>query len=129
MELTTVYWDEVAGCQKERSCTDEEVAEIMARRNAVPALPTAKEIEAAIQSSLDTFAQSWGYNDIASACTYVGDPCAKFNNEATLLRQWRSDTWLTVESVDAQIAAGTQPYPQTIEAAMALLPTAPARPA
>lgn len=129
MELMTVYWDEISQCQKERPCTDVEMAEIMARRNSVPPPPTAKGIESAIQDNLDSFAQSWGYNDIASACTYVGDPCAKFNSEALVLRQWRSDTWLTVETVNAQIAAGTQPYPQTIAAALALLPVAPARPA
>lgn len=94
-----------------------------------PPPPTKGEIEAAIQGNLDSYAKSWGYNDIASACTYVGDPCAKFNAEAIALRQWRSDTWAMVEATDAQIASGMQPYPQTIEAALSMLPAAPERPA
>src|SRR5471032_2526736 len=75
--------------------------------------PSQTEIEDAIQASLDSYAGSWGYNDIASACTYVGDPCAKFNAEATVLRAWRSATWLSVEQTDAAIQGGTQAYPAT----------------
>lgn len=94
-----------------------------------PSPPTAAEMEVTIQSSLDIYAQSWGYNDIASACTYVNDPCAKFHDEATALRAWRSATWQTVEATDAAIRAGTQPYPATMQEALSLLPQPPARPA
>jgi hypothetical protein len=94
-------------------------------------LPTLSpaQLESAIQSQLDTLAQSWGYNDMATACTYVGDPCAKFNAEATALRAWRSATWQAAESLDAQIMAGTVAMPATVADALALTPAAPARPA
>lgn len=39
MELTTVYWDEIEQCQKDRPCTPEEIAEIQARQNALPPVP------------------------------------------------------------------------------------------
>lgn len=94
-----------------------------------PSIPPSRiQIETAIQQSLDLFSQSWGYNDIASACTYVGDPCDKFNSEAVVLRKWRSDTWLQVETTDAEILAGTKPYPATMEEALSILPHPPVRP-
>lgn len=98
--------------------------------NPLPPLPspTIIEIETAIQSQLDSYAQSWGYNDCATACTYVGSTVAKFNNEGTALRNWRDQTWSTVEAVEAEIQAGTAQPPATIEDALALMPVAPARP-
>jgi hypothetical protein len=94
----------------------------------IPLTLTPTQLESAIQSQLDTYAQSWGYTDIATACTYVGDPCAKFNNEAVALRSWRSTTWQAAETLDAQIIAGTAQMPTTVAAALLLMPTAPTRP-
>lgn len=91
--------------------------------------PSRQQIEAAIQANLDAYAQSWGYNDIAGACTYVGDACAKFNAEALVLRAWRSETWQAVEQIDAQIAAGAIAYPATVQSALSMLPKRPVRPA
>jgi hypothetical protein len=50
-----------------------------------------------IQVRLDTLAQSWGYDDIKSGCTYAGDPYARFNAEGTAMRNWRSATWAAVD--------------------------------
>ena len=87
------------------------------------------QMEAAIQSQLDTYAQSWGYTDIATACTYVGSTVAKFNNEGVALRNWRDATWIAAETLIAQIQGGTATMPSTVAAALALMPAMPARPA
>jgi len=52
---------------------------------------------AMVQSRLDTLAQSWGYDDIKSGCTYAGDPYPRFNAEGTVMRAWRSATWAAVD--------------------------------
>jgi hypothetical protein len=94
----------------------------------IPDPPTFPELETAIQSQLDTYAQSWGYADCARACTFVGSTVAKFNNEGTALRNWRDQTWAAAETLAGQIESGTAQMPETIEAALALMPVAPTRP-
>jgi len=93
-----------------------------------PEPPTFAQLETAIQSQLDTYAQSWGYNDIATACTYVGSTVPKFSNEGTALRNWRDSTWLSAETLVASIQAGTAQMPATINAALSLMPVEPTRP-
>jgi hypothetical protein len=74
----------------------------------------------AVQARLDAVAQSWGYDDIRSACTYVGDPYPRFDAEGTTLRNWRSATWAAVDQHQADVTS--------VEALIALLPLTPARP-
>lgn len=91
-----------------------------------PAPPlTREDYDAAIQGTLDAFAQSWGYTDLARAVTYVGDPYPQFNAEAVALRDWRSAVWVK----GSQILATADPTkPPTIQEVLAQLPAAPARP-
>jgi hypothetical protein len=83
---------------------------------------------AAIQAHLDNYARSWGYDNIVSACTYIGDPCAKFAAEGEALRAWRSAVWQYVESVAAAIEAGSMQPPASVDAALSLIPPDPVRP-
>lgn len=80
---------------------------------------------AAAQAHLDTTAQSWGYDDIRSAVTYVGDTYPRFAAEGLALRNWRSAVWAYLD------AASAQPLPDplpTTEAFIAMLPAVPTRP-
>jgi hypothetical protein len=89
-----------------------------------PAL-TAADYIAATQTHLDAHAQAWGYDDLKSACTYLGDPYARFAAEALALRNWRSEVWAFLD------ANGSAPLPEvlpTIAEFLALLPAAPTRP-
>jgi hypothetical protein len=90
--------------------------------------PSPAQIEAAIQTALDDYAKSWGYDDCKTACTYVGSTVAKFANEGIALRNWRDATWAYVDTIAAQIQAGTVQTPATIDAALGMLPARPARP-
>lgn len=83
---------------------------------------------AAIQQRMDAHAQSWGYDDIKSAASYDGDEDPTFNAEATALKRWRSRTWRTGYRILAQAQAGQRTI-TTIPELLALLPTAPDRPA
>lgn len=94
-----------------------------------PPGPTPEQIRAMLtglaQRHLDSFARSWGYDDIRSAVTYVGDPYARFNAEGLALRNWRSAVWAWLD------AAQSQPLPDPIPTQaefIALLPQAPSRP-
>lgn len=88
--------------------------------------PTEAEIRATItnqtQGYLDDIAQSWGYDDMRSACTYVGDPNPQFDAEAVALRNWRSSVWTWLGS---QTVPATAPSPAEFTA---LLPPPPVRP-
>lgn len=89
-----------------------------------PALTIYDYIETA-QAHLDNLAKSWGYDDLKSACTYLGDPYPRFAAEALALRNWRSAVWAYLDS----ISSSPLPNPLPIkEEFILLLPTAPARP-
>jgi hypothetical protein len=81
----------------------------------------------AVQRHMDRAAQSWGYDDLRSACTYIGDPYAVFDAEARALRDWRSACWTACHTLLAAALASSDPRP-TVEAVIAALPPMPARP-
>lgn len=60
-------------------------------------LPTIAEIEkmliANTKERLDRFAQSKGYDDITSACSYAMDNNIRFKNEGSYCVKIRSETW------------------------------------
>lgn len=101
--------------EEEAARDAEEAAELAAiladeRRHAVTA----------VQQLLDNHARSWGYDDMRSAVSYLGDPHPRFAQEALALRDWRSSVWVYVE----QAAASAQ----TIEEFFSGLPQPPQRP-
>lgn len=73
-----------------------------------------------VQARLDTHAQSWGYDNIFTACTYADEPAVpQFQAEGQVLRAWRSATWAVCYAhADAP----------SLDALLALLPALPARP-
>lgn len=78
--------------------------------------------EAAVQRRIDALAQSWGYDDARSACTYVGDPFARFDAEGRAIRDWRSACWV------AAAVAASDPAVLSIDDLLAQLPALPQRP-
>lgn len=77
------------------------------------------------QALMDAFARSWGYDDIRSAVSYVGDPYARFNAEGLALRNWRSAVWAYLDA----LAASPLPDPLPTDAEfLAMLPAPPVRP-
>lgn len=97
-----------------------------------PPAPTVDQIvagyESALQSALDAGARSWGYDDIRSAISYVGDPYPRFDAEAKALRAWRSDVWVWAGNELSKIKANAKPVPASVAAFVAAMPAPPARP-
>lgn len=78
-----------------------------------------KAAVAAIQSRLDTLAQSWDYDDIKSGADYRDDPYPRFAAEGKVMFLWRSATWAAVDQ--HRDAA-------SLEELMSYLPPVPERP-
>jgi hypothetical protein len=84
--------------------------------------------EQAVQNHLDSFANSWRYESILSAASYVNSTVAQFKAEALALLAWRDQTWLQCYTELDAIQSGTQPMPSSLADFVATLPAGPARP-
>lgn len=100
---------------------------------AIPA-PTPEEIEAsiqkrltdAVQTALDAFAQTRGYDGIMSACSYANSTDAQFKLEADYCITLRDETWRMGYAIVADVKAGLRPIP-TMEELIAELPVGSAK--
>jgi signal peptidase I len=95
-------------------------------------VPIPQVTEASVNSAgtrlIDTFAQSWGYDNLPAAVTYLNSTIPKFKAEAAALVAWRDNFWFTAETVLAECGMGTRPLPATMDDFLVLMPTAPSRP-
>jgi hypothetical protein len=82
-----------------------------------------QEYEFAIQNHLDEAAQSHGYDNILSACSYAGFTNA-YQAEGIAFGQWRAACWRYAYDQLAAIQAGTRTQP-TVDELLAELPVAP----
>jgi hypothetical protein len=77
--------------------------------------PTAEEIKqwitTAVQSRLDTFAQTRNYDSILSACTYASSTVAQFASEGQQCVNVRDATWGKLYQIMQEVEAGTRPMP------------------
>lgn len=77
--------------------------------------PTIEEIKAslirAIQSHLDAKAQERGYDNIFTACTYVGDINPAWAAEGQAYKIWRSSVWQHCLQVMADVQDGLRAIP------------------
>lgn len=72
-----------------------------------------KEIIFQVQQRLDHFAQTRGYYNITSACSYATDPYFKFSQEGQYCINARSNTWLKVYQIFDDEKSGMRPMPQS----------------
>jgi hypothetical protein len=76
---------------------------------------TAAEIEAqmtdAVQSQLDSTAQSYGYDSILSAVSYRDSTVPKFATDGVAFSAWRDACWSHCLQVLADVQAGTRSVP------------------
>jgi hypothetical protein len=84
--------------------------------------------EAAIQVALDTYAQSWGYNDLVTAASYAASTNSQYAAEAKALIAWRDEVWAWAEAFEAQVIAGSLSLPTTPAGLVAAMPPQPTRP-
>lgn len=69
------------------------------------------EIADQVQQRLDTFAQSRGYDNIVSACSYATSQHPKYGPEGRYCVQAREQTWDALFVIEADVIAGTRPMP------------------
>lgn len=81
------------------------------------------ELSRIVQTRLDAFAKEKEYDDIKSLVTYAGDPDPTLNAEGTLGEAKRSQTWVKMKQIRAEVLAGTRPMPESIEDIEAELPS------
>ena len=81
---------------------------------------TVVKFESAIQSHLDAQAQSKGYDNITTACSYAAAP-NPFQAEAVSFVSWRGNVWAYCYQELAKVQAGTRAMP-TVEQIISELP-------
>ena len=86
-----------------------------------------KAYDDATEKLLNDRAAAWGYADMSRATTYGASTVQKFANEAATLIAHRDDVWLAAFAILTAVQAGERPMP-TLDAYLAELPPAPARP-
>lgn len=118
-----MQWINSQGQIYEGDCVPGDTAATAEQIDAATQAALEPTIIAAVQSLLDTTAQSKGYDNIISACSYaaqaVGQP---FQAEGAAFLAWRSAVWSTAYSMLAQVSAGTLSMP-TVAQSLALIPT------
>ena len=96
--------------------------------------PTKEELEErlqatmtdAVQSALDNFAKTRGYDGIMSACSYSNSTDAQFKLEADYCIALRDTTWRMGYAILAEVKAGNRPVP-SVEELIAELPVGSAK--
>ena len=75
----------------------------------------------AIQQRLDAFAQTRGYDNIMSACTYTSSIMERFRLEGVRAARLRDETWIQAYAILDAVLAGEREVP-TLEELFAELP-------
>lgn len=76
-----------------------------------------------VQGLMDQFAQTRGYDSIASAISYAGDSNEKYNKEGTYCKSLRSQTWSALEDYFNQVTLSQVPMPYKWDSILKQLPT------
>ncbi len=76
----------------------------------------------AVQFMLDSTAQSHGYDNILSLCTYATSTVAKFKAEGQAGIDWRDAVWNACYTILSQVQQGTIPMPTNINDVLVQLP-------
>lgn len=74
-----------------------------------------------VQNYMDTAAQTRGYDNIHTACSYANSTDEIFKAEGTACLAWRDSVWRTCYNILDEVKAGTRPIP-TLEEVIAELP-------
>lgn len=74
-----------------------------------------------VQVLLDTTAQSRGYDNIISACTYAASSYELFKLEGQTCVDWRDSVWKKCYEIFANVQSGTI-YPPTMDELLLELP-------
>lgn len=80
-----------------------------------------KVLTNAVQAYMDTTAQTRGYDNIHTACSYVNSSDSIFAEEGAACMVWRDQVWRKCYDILAEVQAGVRPIP-TVDELIAELP-------
>lgn len=80
-----------------------------------------KVLTNAVQAYMDTVAQTRGYDNIHTACSYVNSTDEIFATEGAACLAWRDSVWRKCYDILAEVQAGIRPIP-TVDDLIAELP-------
>lgn len=80
-----------------------------------------KELTDAVQQFMDETAQTRGYDNIHTACSYTNSTDPIFNREGNACLAWRDSVWRKCYTMLDEFKAGTRQIP-TVEELLAELP-------
>lgn len=81
-----------------------------------------EQIVVKVQNKLDTFAQSKGYDNIVSACSYATSQHPKYGPEGRYCVTAREQTWDALFAIESDVIAGNRPMPQNYDEIAGELP-------
>jgi hypothetical protein len=87
----------------------------------VPIETVIADFTAKIQTHLDEFARTRGYDSMMSASTYASSSVPKFSAEGQYCIQKRDETWLAAATILGNVQSGARQIP-TLAEVMAELP-------
>ena len=113
---TIVAWETPDGHRASSMASARDVLDYLAAGGQIaPYAPSPEEVwsgfAAKIQSRLDAFALTRGYDSGALCASYKGDPDPKWDGEATCYIAKRSQTWKKFYSIQDAVSAGTREMP------------------
>jgi len=99
-------------------------SQAQAAQNPVPTQEqTVSILTKAVSSTLDKGAQTWNYDNIVSAASYVSSTNAQYAADAEVLIGWRDAVWAWAIPQFATVVAGTTP-----QSFLASIPQQPLQP-
>lgn len=105
-ETTPAYSAQRSRWEQVWEIVEASAEEVEARKQAIKA-----QITADVQNRLDAFAQSRGYDNIVSACSYATSQHPKYGPEGRYCVNAREQTWDALFAIEAEVIAGTRPMP------------------
>lgn len=119
------YADLAVACNQAGNLTIEDKGEYFEVVEIPVHVPTEAEIQAqltaAVQAYMDSTAQTRGYDNIHTACSYSNSTDHIFAAEGQACLQWRDKVWRKCYDILAEVKAGTREIP-TVEELVAELP-------
>ena len=124
VEITNEIWQSLLEAQSAGKViqADSKGKPIAIDRPALTSEEVIAQYNKAAQIALDKVAQDWGYSSLMMAASYANSTNPQFKAEAEALIAWRDSYWTAAYTVEAG------KLPATVEAFIALLPSAPNKP-
>lgn len=120
-----LYFKAASWCNETQLATIEDKGDYYEVVEIPPYVPTEEEIQKmltdGVQAYMDTTAQTRGYDNIHTACSYANSTDEVFKAEGTACLAWRDSVWRKCYNILDEVKTGIRPIP-TLEEVIAELP-------